>query len=103
MEIILTPPLAFLIYVPIVIAISLFGKLLAGRQPESAMQNEIYASGEEGPTNPAAPGYQPFFLIAFFFAVLHLGILVIGSGTFTMQTVPYLLGLVVALIVLLLG
>jgi hypothetical protein len=50
-----------------------------------------------------APGYQPFFLIAFFFAVLHLGILVIGTGSFTLQTVPYILGLVIALIVLLLG
>ncbi len=103
MEILLTPPFAFLIYIPVVIGILIIGKLLSGPETRSEMQDSIYASGEEAPTTLAAPGYQPFFLIAFFFAVLHLGMLVIGTGSFTLRTVPYLLGLVVTLIVLLLG
>jgi NADH:ubiquinone oxidoreductase subunit 3 (subunit A) len=103
MEIILTPPLAFLIYVPFVIALLLFGKGMAGTSKKSKMKETIYASGEEASTNPAAPGYRPFFLIAFFFAILHLGMLIVGSGTFTFSSVPFLLGLMVSLIALLLG
>jgi NADH:ubiquinone oxidoreductase subunit 3 (subunit A) len=103
MDIILTPPLAFLIYVPFVIFLLILGKGMAGSSKKSTMKESIYASGEEASTNPAAPGYRPFFLIAFFFAILHLGMLIIGSGTFSSQTVPFLVGLMVSLIALLLG
>lgn len=103
MEILLTPPLAFLVYIPVVLAIAGIGKLLAGPEKPTDLKDTIYASGEEASTNPAAPGYRPFFLIAFFFAILHLGMLVIGTGTFTVDTVPFLLGLILALIALLLG
>ena len=103
MEILLTPPIAFLLYIPFIILILLFGKGMAGPRKHSSMKETIYASGEEASTNPAAPGYRPFFLIAFFFAILHLGMLIIGSGTFSFQTVPFLLGLMLSLIALLLG
>lgn len=103
MEILLTPPLAFLIYIPVVIGILLIGRLLSGPETRSEMKDGIYASGEEAPKTLAAPGYRPFFLIAFFFAVLHLGMLVIGTGSFSMRMVPYLLGLIITLVVLLLG
>lgn len=103
MNILLSPPLAFLIYIPLVLVIIWLGKVMAGPEVKSDIKESLYASGEEASTNPAAPGYRPFFLIAFFFAVLHLGMLVIGSGSFTLQTVPYILGLVLALVALLLG
>jgi len=103
MENLLAPPIAFLIYVPFVILLLLFGRGIAARSKESKIKETIYASGEEASTNPAAPGYRPFFLIAFFFAILHLGMLIIGTGTFTFETVPFLIGLMVALIALLLG
>ncbi len=103
MSILLSPPLAFLIYLPLVLIIIWLGKVLAGPEVKSEIKESLYASGEEASTHPAAPGYRPFFLIAFFFAVLHLGMLVIGSGSFTLQTVPYILGLVLALVALLLG
>lgn len=103
MEIILTPPLAFLIYIPLVFVIVGIGRVLAGPEKPTDLKETIYASGEEAPTRPAAPGYRPFFLIAFFFAIVHLGMLVIGTGTFTLSTLPFLLGLILALIALLLG
>ncbi|MBW6472485.1 MAG: hypothetical protein K0B14_05125 [Anaerolineaceae bacterium] len=103
MEIILTPPLAFLIYIPFVIVLLLFGRSMASKSKKSTVKETIYASGEEASTNPAAPGYRPFFLIAFFFAILHLGMLIVGSGTFTYSSVPFLLGLMVSLVALLLG
>ncbi len=103
MEIILTPPIAFLIYVPFVIFILFVGKWMAGKPKESELKETIYASGEEASTKPAAPGYRPFFLVAFFFAILHLGMLIIGTGTFSFQTVPFILGLMVSLVALILG
>ncbi len=67
------------------------------------MKNSMYGSGEAAPSGAAAPGYRPFFLIAFFFAILHLGVLVVGSGGLTPITGLYLLGLVVTLVALMLG
>ena len=103
MEILLTPPFAFLAYIPLVLIIVGVGRLLAGPEKPTDLKGSIYASGEEASTKPAAPGYRPFFLIALFFAILHLGMLVIGTGTFSVDAVPFLLGMILALVALLLG
>jgi len=103
MSIILSPPLAFLIYIPLVAIILLGGRSMAAPGTANPMKNTPYGSGEEAPTNAAAPGYRPFFLIAFFFAVLHLGVLVAGSGGLNTTTAIYLFGLVIALVALILG
>jgi NADH:ubiquinone oxidoreductase subunit 3 (subunit A) len=103
MNILLSPPLAFLIYILLVVLISLLGRALAGRSQENAMKSSLYSSGEAAPTNLAAPGYKPFFLIALFFAILHLGVLILGTGELTVMTGIYLLGLVFALLALILG
>ncbi len=103
MNILLSPPLAFLIYLPLVFAIYFLGKGLAGKSHPSAEKSSLYGSGEEAATSMASPGYKPFFLIAFFFAILHLGMLVIGSGSFNVNMLPYIIGLMMALIALILG
>ncbi len=103
MSILLSPPITFVVYLPLVIAIYLLGRALAGKGNPSFEKSSLYASGEEAQTIAASPGYRPYFLIAFFFAVLHLGILVVGTGTFEVKLIPYVLGLVLALIALILG
>lgn len=103
MNIILTPPLAFLIYLPLVLAIYFVGRGLAGKGNPSSNKSSLYGSGEEAPTTLAAPGYRPFFLVAFFFAILHLGMLVVGTGSIDASLLPYLIGLTLALIALILG
>lgn len=103
MNILLTPPLAFLIYLPLVFAIFFVGKAMAGKETPSVGKSSLYGSGEEAPTTAAAPGYRPFFLIAFFFAMLHLGILIIGTGTMNASMIPFVIGLVLALVALILG
>jgi len=103
MDILLTPPLAFLIYIPLVALILLLGKRLAGPAKSSEAKSSPYGSGEAAPTHAAAPGYQPFFLVAFFFAILHLGMLVLGTGSLTWETGIFVLGLIVALVALILG
>ena len=79
------------------------GQALAAPGTESTWKTTTYAGGESAPTRPAAPGYRPFFVIALFFAILHLGILILGSGTFTPVTIAYLVGLLLALLALILG
>jgi NADH:ubiquinone oxidoreductase subunit 3 (subunit A) len=103
MNMLLTPPLAFLIYIPLVLAIFFVGRGLAGKGHPSANKSSLYSSGEEAPTTLAAPGYRPFFLVAFFFAILHLGMLVVGTGSLDVSMIPYLVGLILALIALILG
>ncbi|MCX6053727.1 MAG: hypothetical protein NTZ74_02200 [Chloroflexi bacterium] len=103
MNILLSPPLAFLIYLPIVIAIYFLGKALAGKENPSPEKSSLYASGEEAVTTLASPGYKPFFMIAFFFAILHLGMLVIGTGQFNGSLLPFIFGLILALVALILG
>ncbi len=104
MQILLVPPLAFLVYLLLVWLLSLFGKRLAsGPQAASALKVSTYSSGEAPPTRLAAPGYRPFFVVALFFAVLHLGILVMSTGSITPAIIVYLVGLVIALVALILG
>ncbi|MCL4559042.1 MAG: hypothetical protein M1281_00295 [Chloroflexi bacterium] len=103
MEILLSPPVALLVYIPLVLIITRIGVGLAGPEKPSPMKSSLYGSGEEAPTSFAAPGYRPFFVIALFFAILHLGILVLSSGGLTLITGAYLGGLILALLALILG
>ncbi len=103
MDLLLSPPFAFLAYIPLVLVLVGFGRLLAGRTVVSAAKSSVYGSGEAPPTFSAAPGYQPFFLIALFFAVVHLAMLVLGIGSLPMPAAVYLVGLFVALVALILG
>ena len=102
MDILFTPPLAFLIYLPLVFAIYFLGKGLAGKTNPSAEKSSLYGSGEEAATSLASPD-RPFFLIAFFFALLHLGMLVIGTGQIDAKLLVYIIGLILALVALILG
>lgn len=103
MEIILTPPMAFLIYIPMVLIITWVGRQLAGPGKPSAEKSSGYAAGEKASTFAAAPGYRPFFLVAFFFAILHLGMLVLSIGDQSSGQSIYLVGLALALVALILG
>lgn len=103
MEAILTPPVALLFYIPLVTLISLVGRFLAGPDKSNPMKSSIYSSGEEAQIHTAAPGYRPFFLVALFFAILHLGMLVMGSGSLSVISPVYLVGLLLALVALILG
>jgi NADH:ubiquinone oxidoreductase subunit 3 (subunit A) len=102
-KIIFSPPIAFMLYLLLSGLIYAIGRMLAGPGQASLLKSSTYSSGEAPPTRPAVPGYRPFFVVALFFAVLHLGALVLGSGELTSQTVIYLIGLFLALWVLILG
>ena len=103
MHILTSPPITLLIYLALVTLLFFIGKFLAGKGNPTAEKSSLYGSGEEAPTSFASPGYRPFFLIAFFFAILHLGVLVVGSGSLSLNLIPILLGLILALVALILG
>lgn len=102
-EIIFSTPVAFLIYLTLVASLNALGRLLAGPAHETEIKTSTYSSGEAPPSELAAPGYRPFFVVALFFAILHLGVLMLGSGGLTPIKGIYLLGLLLALIALILG
>jgi hypothetical protein len=79
-ELLLTPLIAFVVYALAASAISGLGRLFSAKGSESQFKSEAYASGEDHDPLPAAPGYRQFFVIALFFAVLHLGVIMVGSS-----------------------
>jgi NADH:ubiquinone oxidoreductase subunit 3 (subunit A) len=97
------PPIAFLVYLLLGVAISRLGRLLAGQSFPNALKSSTYAGGEAPPLAQAAPGYGPYFVTALFFGVLHLGILVVATSDLSIIAGLFLLGLVAALLVLLVG
>ena len=99
----LSPLVAFVIYFVVVGITSGLGSLFSARGSKTRFKTAAYASGEANDPVPAAPGYRQFFVIALFFAVLHLGVLMIGSSDMSPVTGLYLLGLILALIALILG
>lgn len=102
-NILLSPLVAFLIYLIVVFIVSGLGKLFSAKGHTAEFKTATYASGEEHDPIPAAPGYRQFFVVALFFAILHLGVLMIGSSGLSTVAGPYLLGLILALIALILG
>lgn len=102
-SILLSPPIAFLINVLLVGTLYLVGRVLAGPSKKTPLKTSTYASGVAPPLGMAAPGYRPYFVVALFFAILHLGVLVLGSSTFSPFALVYLAGLMIALVALILG
>jgi len=104
MTILFSPVLAFPIYILLVTILLIIGQALAG-ESSNTTDTSLYASGEAPPdtADSSVPGYRPFFLIALFFAVLHLGVVVLATSTMSGIAMVYLLGLMMALLALILG
>lgn len=101
MPTILSPPIAFLIYSAVILAL-----LRLNTRP--SRRTDLYAGGEVHP-EPDLPGQSgpggstTYFSTALFFAVLHLGVLVLATGAPPALGLIYLGGLAVTLVMLLMG
>jgi NADH:ubiquinone oxidoreductase subunit 3 (subunit A) len=102
-EIILSPPVAFGINLVLVSLLSLLGRARASRGHESPSKSTSYMGGESARPFWSAPGYRPFFTVALFFAILHLGVLIVGSAPLAPAGIIFLIGLILALWALILG
>jgi NADH:ubiquinone oxidoreductase subunit 3 (subunit A) len=99
----LAPVIAFFVYFLVVSIASRVGRLFAAHGRETEFKTATYASGEANDSIPADHSYTTFFVVALFFAVLHLGVLMVGSSGLSPAAVPYLLGLILVLVALILG
>jgi NADH:ubiquinone oxidoreductase subunit 3 (subunit A) len=102
-DLLLNPAVAFLIFFLLVGILYGFGRVLAGPSHATPIKTSTYSSGEAPPTHLAGPGYRPYFVVALFFAILHLGILVLGSGGMNAIALVYLIGIMIALLALIVG
>lgn len=102
-QLLLIPPVAFFLYLLLVGLLAGIGRALAGAERPNPLKTDTYSSGEASPPGTAVPGYRSFFVIALFFAVLHLGVLMLGSSNLTPLSALYLVGLMLALTALILG
>jgi NADH:ubiquinone oxidoreductase subunit 3 (subunit A) len=100
MQIAFSPPVAFAVYILLAGILLAVAQAVAAKGKASVDKTSMYGSGEKAPTGTASPGYRPFFMVAFFFAILHLGVLIVGSGGFTIVTGVYIVGLIFSLIAL---
>ncbi len=91
-----SPPVALLIY-----GLVIYGVLRA--LTGAPRRSSLYAGGEVHTNGRSTPGYRPFFVFALFFAVAHLGALILATGAPSPIAVLYLAGLGVSLVALILG
>ncbi|MHC1770964.1 MAG: hypothetical protein AB9907_04380 [Flexilinea sp.] len=104
MNILMSPPVAFMIYVVLGAGIVLYGQFSAPTEDTALDQKRsLYGSGEVAPEERGVPGYKPFLLISLFFAILHLGVLVVGLSDLSSTSVIYLVALMLGLVALMLG
>jgi NADH:ubiquinone oxidoreductase subunit 3 (subunit A) len=103
MTVLLAPPFAFIAYLVVAGALLGIGKVVAGRRRARASEKMPYASGERASGLHARPGYQPYFGVALFFALLHVGVLVASTGGFTPLSLVYMGGLLLVLLVVAVG
>lgn len=97
------PPIALFIYTILVVLLFQLGKKLAGKEHPSDEKSSIYGGGESAPMDSSIPGYRPFILVAFFFALFHLAILILGTSTMQPTVIIYTIGIGLALVALMLG
>ncbi len=93
-DIILTPPVAFIIILVATIVLSNVCSKFSfkvKRPPEG--MSKAYACGEEVSEQKVQPDYEQFFPFAFFFTILHVVAMIIA--TLPMQTIQ---GFVIAVI-----
>jgi len=95
--------MAFPLYMVLAGLLYGLGRVLSGAARPSAAKSGTYAGGEAPPQGAAAPGYGAYFTIALFFAMLHLGVLMLATGPLAPITALFILGLSLALLVLILG
>ena len=104
MSILLTPPIAIILYAGIgALIFFIAGKMAPPEDTTDERKHEHYSSGEQEINNADTPGYKPFLLIACFFAILHLSILVIGMSNLSFSSLVFLVAIIAALIALMLG
>jgi NADH:ubiquinone oxidoreductase subunit 3 (subunit A) len=78
-EILFYPVATFLIVLLIIVILYLFAGTLGPKRTKSKYKLKSYACGEDYPGGKLQQSYN-FFHVAFFFTVLHVGVLLIATA-----------------------
>jgi NADH:ubiquinone oxidoreductase subunit 3 (subunit A) len=71
-EFLLSPPMAFVIFLLLSFVFSKLVAKLAAKGKNSDGKLKAYACGEDIPTHKIQPNYKQFFSFAFFFTIMHI-------------------------------
>jgi NADH:ubiquinone oxidoreductase subunit 3 (subunit A) len=79
LEVLLSPPLAFLVCLLISAAIYGFGRLVEEKASPVDGKYEPYSCGEEFKSEKFEFGYRKFYIAAIFFTIMHVAVLTIAT------------------------
>jgi NADH-quinone oxidoreductase subunit A len=92
-DFLISPPVAFVLYLLVVFLIYLLGKRMAPKLNKVGGKLTTYACGEDIPGVKVQFGYRLFFFIALFFTIMHVAALMIAtvpSGKIVLFAILYL-------------
>ncbi len=92
-DFLISPPVAFVLYLLVVFLIYLLGKRMAPKLTKVGGKLTTYACGEDIPGAKVQFGYRLFFFIALFFTIMHVAALMIAtvpSGKIVLFAMLYL-------------
>lgn len=78
-NILLSPPVAFLLLLAVFIFLAYVSKYMAPKGTAAAGKGEAYAGGENVTSHRAQPDYRQFFPFAFFFTIMHVVVLIVAT------------------------
>ena len=93
LEILLSPPVAFVLILAVSVLLYLLGKRMAPKLTKTGGKLTSYACGEDIPGSKIQFGYRLFFFVALFFTIMHVAALVIATvpaGKIALFAVLYL-------------
>jgi NADH:ubiquinone oxidoreductase subunit 3 (subunit A) len=92
-DVLLSPPIAFLVFLAVAFLLYGLGRGLAPRVRKVGGKLATYACGEDIPGAKVQFGYRLFFFVALFFTIMHVAVLVIAtvpSGRIALFALLYL-------------
>lgn len=99
-KLLLSPPVAFALFLLIGGLLYLFGYLLAEKGNQSQHKKDPYACGEDVPAAKIQPDYSLFFPFAIFFTIIHVTALIMATlpvGNLALMGIIYLAGISISL------
>ncbi len=103
LEILLSPPLAFLLAMGIAWLVYAFGALLGPALNATPGKLEPYACGEDFEAEKFSFGYRRFFVAALFFTIMHVAVLSVATvpgGAMAYRAIAYLVVIAASIAVL---
>lgn len=89
-NILLSPPVVFLIFIGLSVGLSALFSRFAARGKDYKRKLDPYSCGESMPENQGQPEYSQFFHFAFFFTIMHVTVLMIATDVTNISVVPIL-------------